>query len=99
MLKTFQYTIYISEQTIIMATAQTIKTLATIAQKEIKEATKKLAHAIKMHEDAKNKHNLLLKYENEYNQKLQGKMLSGINVNELQNFYTFKHKISLALEQ
>ncbi len=82
-----------------MATNQTIKTLATIVKKEIDEATKKLAHAIKMHEDAKNKHNLLLKYENEYNQQLQGKMLSGINVNELQNFYTFKHKISTALEQ
>jgi flagellar FliJ protein len=80
-----------------MNTPSAIDMLAELASKEIDEASKRLGLAILAGDEAGQKHALLMRYRQEYGDRLQEKMASGLTALECRNFQLFLSKLDDAI--
>lgn len=80
-----------------MATPSALATLIDLANKEADEAAKKLGDAVRVREEAAGKLDLLMQYRNDYAQRCQSNLASGISTTHLNNFHVFMHKLDQAI--
>jgi len=82
-----------------MATQSTsvLKMLKEIAAKEVELAVKALAHAMKVAEEAQSKRDLLRDYRQDYVEKLNKMLETGIGAEAYQNFQNFFKKLDQAI--
>lgn len=82
-----------------MATQSTnvLSMLKDIAAKEVELATKALAQAMKMVDEAQSKHDLLREYRQEYTDNFNKLLTTGIGTEIYQNFQNFFRKLDQAI--
>lgn len=80
-----------------MASPSALSTLIDLANKETDEAAKRLGAALRISEDATQKLDLLLQYRNDYAERCQSNMTTGISTVQLNNFRVFMHKLDNAI--
>lgn len=82
-----------------MATQSTsvLKMLKEIAAKEVDLAAEALAHAMKVAEEEQSKCNLLREYRQDYIEKLNKMLKTGIGAEAYQNFQSFFKKLDQAI--
>lgn len=80
-----------------MATPSALATLIDLANKEADNAARKLGETQRLREEAAQKLDLLLQYRNDYAQRCQSNLASGISTTHLNNFHVFMHKLDQAI--
>jgi flagellar FliJ protein len=80
-----------------MATSSALHTLIDLANKDSDEAAKRLAAALRAGEEANQKLELLTQYRNDYAQRCEADMASGITTTQLHNFQVFMQKLDTAI--
>ena len=75
-----------------------IATLIEIAETDTDEAAKKLGKAIRNHEETIAKHNLLIQYRDDYDQKFRDSASRGISSSQYGNFMSFLGKLDSAVD-
>ena len=81
-----------------MAKTSPIETLIEIAERETDEAAKLLGNAIRHHEDAIGKLNLLEQYRTDYDDKLKARAAEGLSISQYANFTAFLNKLDTAVD-
>lgn len=80
-----------------MATPSALTTLIELATKESDEAAKRLAAALRAHEDAKQKLELLLGYQRDYAERCQASLANGMGAVQFSNYRAFMQKLDQAI--
>lgn len=80
-----------------MATSTVLHTLIDLASKESDEAAKQLGIALRVSEEADQKLDLLQQYRNDYAERCQSNLNSGISTTQFNNFQMFMHKLDHAI--
>ncbi|MYM38421.1 flagellar export protein FliJ [Duganella qianjiadongensis] len=81
-----------------MASKAQLETLMGLAQRETDEAAKRLGVALKAVEDAKQKHQMLQGYRDEYVQRFHAAQAAGITPMAYRNFQAFMDKLDAAVQ-
>lgn len=80
-----------------MAAPSALATLIDLAHKDADDAAKKLGDAVRAREEAAQKLDLLRQYRDDYAQRCQSNLASGISATHLNNFHVFMHKLDQAI--
>lgn len=80
-----------------MATTSALATLIELANKASDEAAKRLAAALRAHEDAKQKLDLLLNYRGDYAERCQAGLAAGMGAVQFNNYQAFMQKLDQAI--
>lgn len=80
-----------------MATSSVLHTLIDLANKETDEAAKQLGIALSVIEEAEQKLDLLQQYRNDYAERCQSNLASGISTTQFNNFQVFMQKLDHAI--
>ena len=80
-----------------MATTSALATLIELSNKESDEAAKRLAAALRAHEDAKQKLELLLNYRSDYAERCQAGLAAGMGAVQFNNYQAFMQKLDQAI--
>ncbi|MBI3432833.1 MAG: flagellar export protein FliJ [Hydrogenophilales bacterium] len=80
-----------------MATPSALNTLIDLAHKETDEAAKQLGIALRAGDEAAQKLDLLLQYRNDYAERCQSSLTTGISTTHLNNFHVFMQKLDHAI--
>ena len=80
-----------------MASPSALSTLIDLANKETDEAAKRLGATLHLSEEASQKLDLLLQYRNDYAERYQTTMASGISATQINNYQVFIHKLDNAI--
>ena len=80
-----------------MATPSALNTLIDLAHKETDEAAKQLGVALRAGDEAAQKLDLLLQYRNDYAERCQSNMTTGISTTHFNNFQVFMQKLDHAI--
>lgn len=80
-----------------MSKISAIDTLIDLATSETDEAAKRLGHAIRGGEEAKNKLNMLLQYREDYAARFQAGLSAGMSPADYRNFQLFMQKLDTAI--
>ena len=80
-----------------MATPSALSTLIDLANKETDEAAKLLGTALRAGDEATQKLDLLLQYRNDYAERCQNTMASGISTTHFNNYQLFMQKLDHAI--
>jgi len=80
-----------------MATTSALPTLIELANKASDEAAKHLAAALRMHEEAKQKLELLLGYRKDYAERCQNDLANGMGAMQFNNYQAFMQKLDQAI--
>lgn len=80
-----------------MATPSALNTLIDLANKETNAAAEQLGAVLRACEEADQKLELLLQYRNDYAERRQSDMASGISTAQLHNFQVFMQKLDHAI--
>ena len=80
-----------------MATPSALNTLIDLAHKDTDEAAKLLGAALRAGEEAAQKLDLLLQYRNDYAERCQSNLATGISTTHFNNFQVFMHKLDHAI--
>lgn len=80
-----------------MATPSTLATLIELANQASDEAAKRLAAALRMHEEAKQKLDLLMGYRKDYAERFQNGLANGMGAMQFNNYQAFMQKLDQAI--
>lgn len=80
-----------------MASLSALHTLIDLANKETDEAAKQLGFALRIGDEAVQKLDLLLQYRNDYAERCQSSLTSGISATHFNNFQLFMQKLDHAI--
>ncbi|MGI4847371.1 MAG: flagellar export protein FliJ [Janthinobacterium lividum] len=80
-----------------MASSSSIETLITIATVDTDNAAKRLGNEIRYSEEQENKLVQLQQYRDDYAQRFQERLASGLNASGYRNFQLFLEKLDLAM--
>jgi flagellar FliJ protein len=80
-----------------MASPSALDTLIDLAQKETDEAAKQLGFALHAGDEAAQKLDLLLQYRNDYAERCQSNLTTGISTTHFNNFQVFMQKLDHAI--
>jgi len=80
-----------------MATPSALTTLIDLANKETDEAAKLLGAALRTGDEAAQKLDLLLQYRNDYAERCQNTMTTGISTTHFNNYQVFMQKLDHAI--
>ena len=80
-----------------MATPSALNTLIDLAHKETDEAAKQLGVALRAGDEAAQKLDLLLQYRNDYAERCQSNLSTGISTTHFNNFQVFMQKLDHAI--
>jgi len=80
-----------------MASPSALNTLIDLAHKETDEAAKQLGLALRIGDEAVQKLDLLLQYRNDYAERCQSNLTSGISTTHFNNFQMFMQKLDHAI--
>ncbi len=80
-----------------MASLSALHTLIELAHKETDEAAKQLGVALRISDEAVQKLDLLLQYRNDYAERCQSNLTSGISATHFNNFQLFMQKLDHAI--
>jgi len=80
-----------------MASPSALNTLIDLAHKETAEAAKQLGLALRVGDEAVQKLDLLLQYRNDYAERCQSNLTSGISTTHFNNFQMFMQKLDHAI--
>lgn len=81
-----------------MASKAQLETLMDLARRETDDAAKRLGVALKGVEDAKQKHQMLVGYQNEYIKRFEAAQAAGITPMAYRNFVAFIEKLDTAVK-
>ncbi|WP_124949958.1 flagellar export protein FliJ [Sulfuriferula thiophila] len=81
-----------------MANHSAIQTLIELASKEVDEFARRLGVAMRTHEDNEQKLTLLLQYREDYANRCQQDLSSGLSTQGYQNFRVFLNKLDDAID-
>jgi flagellar FliJ protein len=81
-----------------MASKAQLETLMDLARRETDDAAKRLGIALKAVEDAKQKHEMLLGYREEYLKRFEAAQAAGITPMAYRNFVAFIEKLDTAVK-
>ena len=80
-----------------MASPSALNTLIDLAHKETDEAAKQLGVALRAGDEAMQKLDLLLQYRNDYAERCQSNLTTGISTTHFNNFQVFMQKLDHAI--
>lgn len=80
-----------------MVTTSALPTLIELATKASDEAAKRLANALRAHEEAKQKLDLLLGYQRDYAERCQTSLANGMSATQFSNYRAFMQKLDQAI--
>jgi flagellar FliJ protein len=80
-----------------MASKAQLETLMDLARRETDDAAKRLGVALKAVEDAKQKHQMLVGYQEEYFKRFEAAQAAGITPMAYRNFVAFIEKLETAV--
>jgi flagellar protein FliJ len=80
-----------------MASSSALHTLIELANKKSDEAAKLLGDTLRVSEEAEQKLDLLLQYRNDYAERCQSSLATGISTTHFNNFQVFMHKLDHAI--
>ncbi|MFP5505645.1 MAG: flagellar export protein FliJ [Gammaproteobacteria bacterium] len=80
-----------------MVTTSALPTLIELANKASDEAAKRLAAALRAHEDARQKLDLLMGYRNDYAARCQNDLANGMGAMQFNNYQAFMQKLDQAI--
>ena len=80
-----------------MATPSALNTLIDLAHKETDEAAKQLGVALRAGDEAMQKLDLLLQYRNDYAERCQSNLSTGISTTHFNNYRVFMQKLDHAI--
>lgn len=80
-----------------MATPSALNTLIDLAHKETDEAARLLGVALRAGDEAAQKLDLLTQYRNDYAERCQNSLTTGISTTHLNNFHVFMQKLDHAI--
>lgn len=80
-----------------MASLSALNTLIELAHKETDEAAKQLGLALRAGDEATQKLELLLQYRNDYAERCQSNLSTGISTTHFNNFQVFMQKLDHAI--
>ena len=80
-----------------MATTSALPTLIELANKASDEAARRLAAALRAHEDAKQKFDLLMGYRKDYAERCQNDLANGMSAMQFNNYQAFMQKLDQAI--
>ena len=80
-----------------MASPSALNTLIDLAHKETDEAAKRLGAALRAGDEARQKLDLLLQYRNDYAERCQSNLTTGISTTHFNNFQVFMQKLDHAI--
>lgn len=80
-----------------MTSTSALLTLIDLANKASDEAAKRLAAALRAHEDAKQKLDLLLQYRGDYAERCQTGLATGMGATQFNNYQVFMQKLDHAI--
>ena len=81
-----------------MASKAQLETLMDLARRETDDAAKRLGAALKQVDDAKQKHQMLVGFREEYAKKFEAAQLAGITPMAYRNFQAFMEKLEVAVK-
>lgn len=81
-----------------MATSSALETLIELASQQTDEAAKRLGRAIRTGEEAEQKLQLLLQYRDDYMNRFQSSLQSGLSAAGYRNFQLFLDKLDEAIK-
>ncbi|KQQ33427.1 flagellar biosynthesis protein FliJ [Duganella sp. Leaf126] len=81
-----------------MASKAQLETLIDLARRETDDAAKRLGAALKAVDDARQKHEMLVGYREEYVKRFQDAQLAGITPMAYRNFQAFMDKLDVAVK-
>lgn len=81
-----------------MASKAQLETLMDLARRETDDAAKRLGVALKAVEDAKQKHEMLVSYREEYLKRFEAAQAAGITPMAYRNFVAFIEKLETAIK-
>jgi flagellar protein FliJ len=81
-----------------MANHSAIQTLVELATREVDESAKRLGLAMRAHEDNEQKLVMLLQYREDYANRCQQELTTGLTTQGYQNFRTFLNKLDDAID-
>jgi flagellar FliJ protein len=81
-----------------MASKAQLETLMDLAQRETDDAAKRLGASLKQVEEAKQKHEMLVGFQEEYIKKFEAAQLAGITPMAYRNFVAFIEKLDTAVK-
>jgi flagellar FliJ protein len=81
-----------------MASKAQLETLMDLARRETDDAAKRLGAALKAVEDAKQKHQMLVGYREEYAKRFEAAQAAGITPMAYRNFQAFMEKLDVAVK-
>ena len=81
-----------------MASKAQLETLMDLARRETDDAAKRLGVALKGVEDAKQKHQMLVGYQDEYLKRFEAAQVAGITPMAYRNFVAFIEKLETAVK-
>jgi len=80
-----------------MATPSSLNTLIDLAHKDTDEAAKQLGAALRAGDEAAQKLDLLMQYRNDYAERCQSNLTTGISTTHFNNFQVFMQKLDNAI--
>lgn len=80
-----------------MAKPSVLPTLIELATRESDEAAKRLATALRAHEEARQKLDLLLGYQRDYAERCQTSLAQGMSATQFSNYRAFMQKLDQAI--
>ncbi|MBV7536886.1 flagellar export protein FliJ [Duganella sp. sic0402] len=81
-----------------MASKAQLETLMDLAQRETDDAAKRLGASLKQVEEARQKHEMLVGFQDEYIKKFEAAQLAGITPMAYRNFVAFIEKLETAVK-
>jgi len=81
-----------------MASKAQLETLMDLAQRETDDAAKRLGASLKQVDDAKQKHQMLVGFQDEYIKKFEAAQAAGITPMAYRNFVAFIEKLDTAVK-
>ena len=81
-----------------MASKAQLETLMDLARRETDDAAKRLGVALKAVDEAKQKHQMLVGFREEYAKKFEAAQLAGITPMAYRNFQAFMEKLEVAVK-
>ena len=81
-----------------MASKAQLETLMDLARRETDDAAKRLGAALKAVDEAKQKHQMLVGFREEYAKKFEAAQLAGITPMAYRNFQAFMEKLEVAVK-
>ncbi|MQA42845.1 flagellar export protein FliJ [Rugamonas aquatica] len=81
-----------------MASKAQLETLMDLARRETDDAAKRLGAALKAVDDAKQKHQMLVGYRDEYAKRFEAAQAAGITPMAYRNFQAFMEKLEVAVK-